>query len=263
MPESGWFSRTQETLRELYFGSGDGAFRWRLALIAIDVVLVGFFVATTFLASPPWVAGLEYFIGVYLLLDWLARLVASRERLAYLSQPLSMLDLAIAISLFVPAIVEDLIFLRVLRALRLLRSYRVIAQLRRRFRWFAQHEQVIFSATHLLVFIFIVSSAVFALQARSNEAISNYLDALYFTITTLTTTGFGDITLTGESGRLLSVIIMIIGLALFLRLLQSVFRPAKVHFECPDCGLNRHDQDAVHCKHCGRMLHIVTGGGST
>src|SRR6056297_1876766 len=262
MDERGPLTRFRERLRELYFGSGDCAFRWRLFLNGIDVVLVGFFVATTFMAHPPWIAGLEYAIGAYLLLEWAARLVASRERPSYPSQPLSMLDLAIALSLFVPAIVEDLIFLRVLRALRLLRSYRVIAELRRRYRWFARHEQVIFSATHLLVFIFIVSSAVFALQARSNEAISNYLDALYFTITTLTTTGFGDITLTGESGRLLSVIIMIIGLALFLRLLQAVFRPAKVEFECPDCGLNRHDQDAVHCKHCGRMLHIVTGGGA-
>ena len=27
-------------------------------------------------------------------------------------------------------------------------------------------------------------------------------------------------------------------------------------------GLILHDIDAVHCKHCGRMLHIVTGGGS-
>lgn len=263
MTERTLAARAQDGLRELYFGSGVWSFRWRLSLIVIDIVLVGFFIATTFLAERPWVSGLEYAIGTYLLLEWTARLVASRERLAYLTQPLAMLDLAIAISLFIPAFTEDLIFLRVLRSLRLLRSYRVIAELRRRYRWFARREQVIFSATHLLVFIFIVSSAVFALQARSNDAIENYLDALYFTITTLTTTGFGDITLTGESGRLLSVIIMIIGLALFLRLLQAVFRPSKVEFECPDCGLNRHDQDAVHCKHCGRMLQIQTGGGSS
>jgi voltage-gated potassium channel len=53
---------------------------------------------------------------------------------------------------------------------------------------------------------------------------------------------------------------MIVGLALFLRLLQAVFRPPKVDFECPDCGLSRHDSDAIHCKHCGRMLQIRTDG---
>jgi len=41
--------------------------------------------------------------------------------------------------------------------------------------------------------------------------IRNYADALYFTIATLTTTGFGDVTLPDTTGRLLSVVIMIAG----------------------------------------------------
>ena len=93
-----------------------------------------------------------------------------------------------------------------------------------------------------------------------NPAIHNYADALYFTVTTLTTTGFGDITLPGTWGRLLSVIIMIFGVSLFIRLIQVLFRPPKVEYECPDCGLRNHDADAVHCKHCGRVLHIAAEG---
>lgn len=77
---------------------------------------------------------------------------------------------------------------------------------------------------------------------------------------TLTTTGFGDITLTGSSGPLLSVFIMVAGVGLFLRLAQTIFRPQKVNFPCPDCGLSRHEPDAVHCKHCGTTLKIATEG---
>ena len=66
--------------------------------------------------------------------------------------------------------------------------------------------------------------------------------------------------LVGSTGRMLAVVIMIVGVALFLRLIQSIFRPNRVRFECPDCGLTRHDIDAVHCKHCGRQLHIRTEG---
>lgn len=250
----------RQRLRALYFGREEAAFRWRMTLLAIDLVLLAYFVVTTFIDQQPWVVYVDYVIGAYLLAEWGARLVISRERVTFLSQPLSVIDLAVALSMFAPVLTEELIFLRVLRALRLLRSYHVIAELRNRYPFFEHHQQVIFSATNLLVFIFVVSSAVFALQARANESINNYIDALYFTITTLTTTGFGDITLTGQTGRLLSVVIMIVGLALFLRLLQSVFRPPKVKFECPDCGLSRHDPDAIHCKHCGRMLHIRTEG---
>ena len=72
----------------------------------------------------------------------------------------------------------------------------------------------------------------------------------------LPTTGFGDITLTGTTGRLLSVAIMLFGVTLFLRLAQVLFRPSKVRFPCPTCGLHRHDQDAVHCKACGEILNI-------
>jgi voltage-gated potassium channel len=59
---------------------------------------------------------------------------------------------------------------------------------------------------------------------------------------------------------MLVVVIMVVGVGLFLRLIQTIFRPAKIAFPCPDCGLKRHDPDAVHCKHCGRVLNIPTEG---
>ena len=72
----------------------------------------------------------------------------------------------------------------------------------------------------------------------------------------LTTTGYGDITLPGTPGRLISVAIMIFGVTLFLRLAQVLFRPAKVRHTCPTCGLQRHEPDAVCCKACGTVLNI-------
>ena len=110
--------------------------------------------------------------------------------------------------------------------------------------------------------LLIMTALVHATQLGRNPAINNYADALYFTVTTLTTTGFGDITLQGTSGRLLAVMIMIFGVSLFIRLVQTLFRPQKVHYECPVCGLTRHDPDAVHCKHCGATIHIQTEGAS-
>jgi voltage-gated potassium channel len=79
-------------------------------------------------------------------------------------------------------------------------------------------------------------------------------------VTALTTTGFGDITLRGTTGRLISVVIMIFGVTLFLRLLRSLLQPHKVRFSCPACGLQRHEADAVHCKACGKVLNIPDEG---
>jgi len=118
----------------------------------------------------------------------------------------------------------------------------------------------IFSALNLGVFVFITTALVFETQHLSNPDISNYADALYFTVATLTTTGFGDITLPGSTGRLLSVAIMIFGASLFIRLVQVMLRPPKVQHDCPDCALKFHDADAVHCKHCGKVIHIEADG---
>lgn len=114
--------------------------------------------------------------------------------------------------------------------------------------------------TNLFVFIFIMTALVFETQVGTNPQIHNYIDALYFTITALTTTGFGDITLEGTTGRTLAILIMIFGVSLFIRLIQTVFRPRKVRFTCPDCSLLLHDIDAVHCKHCGHLLNIPNEG---
>lgn len=228
--------------------------------LAIDVGLVGFFLVTTFVSHGSWLVVSDYVIGSLLLAEWLLRLYAARDRIQFLARPMEILDVAVILSLLAPSVTENFVFLRILRAMRLLRSYRMLVTLRANFRFFRENEAVIFSATHLLVFVFVVSAAVYALQVRVNPNIRNYVDALYFTITTLTTTGFGDIVMVGSSGRMLSIIIMIVGVSLFLKLIQAIFRPSRVNYECPDCGLSRHDHDAIHCKHCGRLLHIPTEG---
>ena len=155
---------------------------------------------------------------------------------------------------------KNFAFLRVLRALRLFRSYQMVDRLQRDFPFFRRNQEIVLSAVNLLVFMLIMTALVFETQIGRNPDINNYADALYFTVTTLTTTGFGDITLRGTSGRLLAVLIMIFGVSLFIRLAQTVFRPNKVHYDCPECGLSRHDADAVHCKHCGEVLNIPTEG---
>ena len=41
---------------------------------------------------------------------------------------------------------------------------------------------------------------------------------------------------------------------------KTIFRPQKLTYECPACGLTRHEPDAVHCKHCGNIVKIETEG---
>jgi voltage-gated potassium channel len=126
--------------------------------------------------------------------------------------------------------------------------------------FFRRHEDAILAAVNLIVFIFVTTSFVFVLAFDEEAGIVGYVDALYFTVATLTTTGFGDITMTTTGGKLLSVFIMVVGVALFVQLARAIFQSSKIKHKCPECGLNRHETDAIHCKHCGEPLKIETEG---
>jgi voltage-gated potassium channel len=251
----------KKTIDNLYTGRGRRATIFRYCVLGFDLFTILFLIVTTPLPPNPFVTAADVAIGFLILADFLCRLWIAPRKLWMLRQIHSIVDMIVILSLLLaPLVAENLAFLRVLRTLRLLFSYHVLNDLRRDNVFFRRNEEVIVSSVNLGVFILLVTALVFWLQFGQNPSIHNYIDALYFTVATLTTTGFGDITLTGSAGRLLSVFIMVVGVALFLRLAQAIFAPRKVSYTCPDCGLTRHDPDAVHCKHCGRTLKIETEG---
>lgn len=250
----------RDRLRALYEGNSPNSHRFRYGLLLFDLLTVLFVVVTSFMPRTELVERIDVLIGVLLALDIGARFAISRSPLAELKHPSTWADFVALGSFLAPITGEGFAFLRILRTLRLLHTFQILRRLRADSSFFRSNEEVIIAVAHLFVFIFIMTGIVYETQFRSNPQISNYVDALYFTITSLTTTGYGDVTLPGTLGRLISVCIMIAGVTLFLRLAQVLFRPHKVRFHCPDCGLQRHDPDAVHCKACGRVLCIPDEG---
>jgi voltage-gated potassium channel len=247
-------------LRRLYEADTPLGHRFRYGLVVFDLVTILFIVVTSFLPRPPAVELLDVVFGLLILADFAARMAIARSLWREFLHPATWADVAAILSFLAPLVGEGFAFLRILRTLRLLRTYHLLAQLRADSRFFRRHEEVIFAVANLAVFVFVTTGAVYETQHYGNPHIHNYADALYFTVTALTTTGFGDITLPGTLGRLLSVAIMIFGVTLFFNLARALIAPSKVRFRCPSCGLLRHDADAVHCKACGRLLNIPDEG---
>ncbi|MBK8161148.1 MAG: ion transporter [Rhodospirillaceae bacterium] len=247
-------------LIDLYEGDSRRAVRFRYGLLVFDVATILFLVGSSFVRDRLALEIADAVIGVGIVADFSARLWISRHRTADLVNPLGIADIIVIISLLAPILGEGLAFLRVARMLRLLRSYQLLKRLRQDFAFFRRNEQTISAAMNLAVFLFVMTAFVYETQHLVNDKVANYADALYFTVTTLTTTGFGDVTLVGTSGKMISVLIMIFGVSLFLRLVQVIIRPHKVVHKCPQCGLKRHDHDAVHCKACGQILNIEDEG---
>jgi len=246
-------------IRSLYNDNSSTGHRFRYALLGFDLLAIAFVIVTSFFEHGRTIDIIDMVIGVIILVDFSLRMSMEKFPRVFFKVA-TWADIVAMVSFLAPIAGEGLGFLRILRTLRLLHTYQLLARLRRDVRYFRTHEEVIMASINLMVFLFITTGLIYALQFRVNPEIQNYADALYFTVTTLTTTGFGDITLTGTTGRLLSVGVMIVGVTLFLRLAQVLFRPAKVKQPCSNCGLQIHDADAVHCKHCGETIFIETDG---
>jgi len=246
--------------RMLYESNARRSQVFRYALLALDLVTVLYIVASSFAEAVPAARLIDTTLGILFLLDFLVRLWIDRRPLLMLASPVGLAEMAAIVSFLTPTFGGAAGFLRVLRTLRFLHSYQVGRRLRKDFPIVRRYEELAAAILHLAVFLFITTALVYESQAWRNEQIGDYVDALYFTVTALTTTGFGDITLLGTDGRLLSVLIMIFGVTLFLRLAHVLFRPTKVRQECEHCGLQRHEPDAVHCKHCGNLIHLDSEG---
>lgn len=249
----------RDTLRRLYHGRTPAAVRFQMAVIVIDLAIIAFFIATPVLSETRGFLWIDYSVAALVALDIAARLLASTDMLRLLRQPTSWVDLFILATLLFPQALANLGFLRILRLWSLAHSRALLNPLQERglLKW----REPIVAVVNLLTFLFIATGFIYTFFFIDGSGIEGYVDALYFTVTTITTTGFGDITLPGIAGKLTSIVTMIVGISLFVKLAQAIFRPARVFFECPRCGLRRHEPDAVHCKACGHLLNIPDDGG--
>ncbi|MDP3896438.1 MAG: ion channel [Mesorhizobium sp.] len=251
-------ARLRDRLRRLYHGRTPGAIRFQIGVILIDFVLIAFFIATPVMQEWQAFLWIDYSMAAILAADIVARTLASNHIDRWLRQPTVWVDIFILLTLLMPETLSNFGFLRILRLWSLSRSGFLWRPLERR--GYGQWREPVHAVVNLLTFLFIVTGFVYTFFFRTGAGVAGYVDALYFTVATVTTTGFGDIVLPGIAGKLTSIVTMIIGISLFVRLAQSIFRPSKVYFPCPQCALQRHDPDAVYCKACGYLLKIPDHG---
>ena len=79
----------------------------------------------------------------------------------------------------------------------------------------------------LLTIVFVIMVALFStafheLMAREDRTYS-WPTSVYWTLTTMTTLGFGDITFESDAGRIFSVVVLLSGSAFLLVVLPFVF----------------------------------------
>ncbi len=251
-------SRFVRQLRSLYQGQHRAALRFQVATAIVDVAILAYFLFQPYLPEIRTHIWIDLLIALWIAGDLTAQGLIAKDRAKWLRAPLTFVDFLILATLLWPHLLYNFAFLRVMRLWALSQRPLLKAILRRLH--LLNRIDVVRASVNLAVFLFMASGFVYTFFFSGKEGSTGFVDALYFTVTTMTTTGFGDITLPGTAGKLTSIVMMIVGISLFVRLAQALVRPFKVTYPCTQCGLSRHDTDAVHCKACGHLLNIPDEG---
>jgi voltage-gated potassium channel len=208
----------------------------------------------------------EWGFTVLFTVEYIFRLICTRHPLRYALSFLGIIDLLAVVPAYLSLILSGTQSLSVIRALRLLRAFRVLKlthyvgegrTLMRALR--ASRPKITVFLVTVLTIVVIVGALMYLIEGEERGFTSIPL-SMYWAIVTLTTVGYGDLAPSTVPGRLLASLLMILGYGIIAvptgivsaELVRAVVDP--VGRNCSNCGAAIHDTDARHCKHCGGRL---------
>ncbi len=198
------------------------------------------------------------------IIEYSVRMWVAKNKLKHGTNIYSIIDLVAILPIL--ANFGNLGFFRIFRILRLFRMLRVL-RFQRIFKqkdtMFGQltDTQLVVIRIALTVFtiIFVFSGLIWFVESKINPDYGTIWDAMYFSVVTLSTVGYGDVTPTSSWGKIISITMILTGIALIPwqlgKLIKILFMSAtKTLIKCKKCGLQEHDQDSRFCRSCGKKL---------
>ncbi len=259
----------KETLYRVIFGTDTPAGR-RFDVLLIWAILIS--VLALMLESVDAVAvrigtylvALEWFFTVVFTVEYGVRIYCSPKRIHYSRSFYGVVDLISVLPTYLGLVVAGANYILVIRLLRVLRIFRVLKLARYLseanvlIRALAQARRKIFIFFFgVLVLATIFGSVMFVVEGPS-RGFTSIPKSIYWTIVTITTVGYGDITPQTVFGQMVATAAMLTGYSIIAvptgivtaELAQEMQRQ-RLSLRCTECQRIGHDADANYCKYCG------------
>ncbi len=237
-----------------------------LILLSVQVVLLDSIQAIR-VSYGRYLLIAEWTFTLLFSVEYLLRLLTVKRPLSYATSFFGVIDLLACLptylSLFFPG-TQYLLVIRLLRVLRIFRILKLAQYLGEMQRLGAALRS---SRRKITVFLFavLVCTVIFGslmyLVEGADHGFTSIPRSIYWAIVTMTTVGYGDISPQTPLGQSLASIIMVMGygiLAVPTGIVTSELTrqpPVSTSTQaCRACATEGHDEDAVHCKHCGERL---------
>ena len=210
---------------------------------------------------------LEWGITIFFTLEYFFRIYIVRNKFSYILSYYGLIDLLSVLPTYIGIFFTGAQGLIVIRALRLLRIFRILKLSR-----YVQDSAMIISAlkasrTKISVFLYavvllvIIIGTIMYLIEGEESGFGSIPEGIYWAIVTLTTVGYGDIAPVTTLGRFIASFVMILGygiIAVPTGIVTSEFAKGsnkKISTKvCPECLFESHDNDAQYCKKCGAKI---------
>jgi voltage-gated potassium channel len=192
-----------------------------------------------------WIFAVEYVLRLWSCTALPGHKRPIRGRLRFAVTPVALIDL-LAILPLLPVVGGDF---RSVRAFRLFRVFRIAKMARysgslRLFgRVFREHAAELLTILLFLAALLVITSSMmyYAENEAQPEAFSSIPAAIWWSIATLTTVGYGDIVPVTELGKLLASAVAVLGIGMFAlptSILGAAFvkEISRTQHSCPHCG---------------------------
>ena len=272
-PEEGasWRARLHTVIFEADTPAGKAFDVILLGLIALSIVTVMLESVDSFKADyQNELLALEWVFTIAFTIEYVLRLLIVKRPSAYALSFFGIVDLLAILPTYLSLFVFGTQALTVVRAVRLLRVFRVLKLGNYLSESKVITESLKASQRKISVFLFavtmivmIVGAIMYVIEGETNPGFSSIPLTVYWAIVTLTTVGFGDITPQTSLGQFISAFVMIIGYAVIavptgivtaeFANQQNIAKKLSTQV-CRLCGEDEHDPDANFCKGCGHSL---------
>ncbi len=212
----------------------------------------------------------EWVITIFFSLEYIARIITVKKPFRYIFSFYGVIDFLSTIPLYLSFILAGSSYLLTVRALRLLRVFRILKITRYVGESDKLKRALLYSRPKILIFLFavliiaIISGTVMYLVEGEENGFSSIPHSVYWCIVTLTTVGYGDISPATPLGQFIASLIMIMGygiIAVPTGIVTSEYTKADRHIDtstqsCANCNESHHKDNAKFCHACGEKFNV-------
>jgi voltage-gated potassium channel len=214
-----------------------------------------------------YLLALEWILTIAFTIEYALRIYVSPKPWGYMRSFYGIVDLLSILPSYLGLIYADIGYLLIIRLLRVLRVFRVLklmqyigeANLLARALILSRRKIFVFFS-FVLVLAVIFGSLMFVVEGPDN-GFTSIPKSVYWTIVTITTVGYGDITPHTVIGQIIATLVMLTGYSIiavptgiFTAEIAQEMQRQRSEKNCQNCNTSGHETDADYCSKCGAEL---------